>query len=201
MIRKFKTLEPNKQFNVLLLSYFAIPVLQSIVAIVGSFTDSLPYELQKFLNTKADWIAYGFMLCTLLVIIALLRIKEYSSNKKYMIGLTLLIVSSAISLIDDVVAIPYAIKLPLNILKVIIPFVGLILFMIGSPANRQVKLMAICSPIIKSIAASPLMFLLMSADIEDYQIYNIAFTGGIFAIQLAIFVIMLILISKQSSEQ
>ena len=102
---------------------------QPIVAIVGSFTDSLPYELQKFLNTKADWIAYGFMLCTLLVIIALLRIKEYSSNKKYMIGLTLLIVSSAISLIDDVVAIPYAIRLPLNILKVIIPFVGLIMIL------------------------------------------------------------------------
>lgn len=49
-----------------------------------------------------------FTLCSLLVIISLLRIKEYSTNRKYQIGLILMMAGVVISLMKVMVNIPSA---------------------------------------------------------------------------------------------
>lgn len=197
MERSFKTLEPRKQFMVLLLCYFAIPVLQGALAIVGSLSHHFPYSWQEFLNTKAEWIGAPLKICSLLVIIRLFMIKEYSVNKKYKIGLILLIAGMAISLLTNIVEIPSGMSFPFTLLEVLTPLVGLILFISASPVDRKTRIFVICTPFITTILAGIMMTSLLSVSTEHY---NFAFPAGMFLVEAVIFAVLFILSRKQSCE-
>ena len=151
MANTFKTLEPRKQFMALLLCYFAIPVLQGALTTLGGLHYYLPYAWQEFLATMAVWISSLFKVCTLLVLIAMFRIKEYSVNRRYQIGLVMLMVCVVITAITKVMSVRSGLNLPISIMEIVLTLIGLILFISASPLNRKVKVFVICTPFIISV--------------------------------------------------
>lgn len=191
MANTFKTWEPRKQFMALLLCYFAIPVLQGALTTLGGLSYYLPYAWQEFLATMAVWISSLFKVCTLLVLIAMFRIKEYSVNRRYQIGLILLMVYVVITAITSVRS---GVNLPISIMEIVLSLIGLILFISASPLNRKVKVFVICTPFIISVLCSIVLTSFMSV---QPQYYGVAIGAGIFLVQAAIFATLFILLRKR----
>ena len=194
MANTFKTWEPRKQFMALLLCYFAIPVLQGALTILGGLHYYLPYAWQEFLATMAVWISSLFKVCTLLVLIAMFRIKEYSVNRRYQIGLVMLMVYVVITAITKVMSVRSGLNLPISIMEIVLSLTGLILFISASPLNRKVKVFVICTPLIISVLCSIVMTSFMSV---QPQYYGVATGAGIFLVQAAIFATLFILLRKR----
>ena len=194
MANTFKTLEPRKQFMVLLLCYFAIPVLQGALTTLGGLHYYLPYAWQEFLATMAVWISSLFKVCTLLVLIAMFRIKEYSVNRRYQIGLVMLMVYVVITAITKVMSVRSGLNLPISIMEIVLSLTGLILFISASPLNRKVKVFVICTPFIISVLCS---IVITSFMFVQPQYYGVATGAGIFLVQAAIFATLLILLRKR----
>lgn len=80
MKHELKTTDPRRQFLTFLLCYFAIPVVKNIFAILQSGTHHLSYNWQRFFIENANIIDMLFGICTLFVLISLLKIKDYISS-------------------------------------------------------------------------------------------------------------------------
>ena len=195
MANTFKDWEPRKQFMTLLLCYFAIPVLQGAMALLGGFIHYLPYAWQEFLTTNAVWIGALFKACTLLVLVALFCIKVCGTNRKYKIGLVLLIADVIISLVTDAVGGASIPRFPLSIFKIALSLAGLILFISGSPVDRKVKIFVICTPFLVTLVYG--IVLLQSI---QSQHFNLATAGALFLLQSVVFVTLLFLLRKQTSD-
>ena len=89
MEQEIRTIEAGRKFILLLLCYYAIPVIQSALAVVNGIP-GVSYHWQRILNANADVIKVVFCLCTVLVLIMLIMIKEYNIDKRYKSGLLLM---------------------------------------------------------------------------------------------------------------
>ena len=90
MKHELTTTDPRRQFLTFLLCYFAIPVVKNIFAILQSGTHHLSYNWQRFFIENANIIDMLFGICTLFVLISLLKIKDYNIDKRYRAGLLMM---------------------------------------------------------------------------------------------------------------
>ena len=73
----------------LLLCHYAVPVLQSAWGVVNSMNDPSYYR-ERFLFRNGDIIKAILFVCHFLVPVMLFRIKEYNTDKRYKVGLLLM---------------------------------------------------------------------------------------------------------------
>ena len=98
MTQETKTIEPKRQFTVLLLCYYSLPVLQDAWNIANSVNNP-SYYWERFLLRNGDIIEAMFWVLFLFVPIMFFRIKEYNTDKRYKVGLLLMMlkpISSAL---------------------------------------------------------------------------------------------------------
>ncbi len=197
MEQEIRTIESGRKFILLLLCYYAIPVIQSALAVVNGIP-GVSYHWQRILNANADVIKVVFCLCTVLVLIMLIMIKEYNIDKRYKTGLLLMMANpiwatlKAFSPDTLSTGLPYQLA---GISATIITIVGVFIFINASPVDRKVNIFVKCSPFIPSILYFLIGFLLVKVPM---QYYNLTSSAGLFAIHLAVFITFFTLCRQRS---
>ena len=217
MKHELKTTDPRRQFLTLLLCYFAIPVVKNIFAILQSGTHHLSYNWQRFFIENANIIDTLFGICTLFVLISLLKIKDYNIDKTYRAGLLLMmapiIASTLMNLakiispetLSSVTLQHHSIYSNFILILHIIAIVGIFLFIDASPVDRKINVFIKCSPFIPSVLGTLLGFALFFESIES--LLNIGSTlylctlyyTGLFIVNLAVLGTLVVLLRKRSS--
>ena len=158
MTPDFKDLSPRKQFLTLLLAYFGIMLIQSILAVLGGLY-WFPY-FQNFLNSNAGIISIALSLLSLGILIKLYMEKEYGNGKNYRIGLAMMIAGGpGASIIKDIIKTvsenghlvneSYRVITFGSILSIVLTIafiVGVFMFINASPADRHLKVFVKCAP-------------------------------------------------------
>ena len=190
MVQERKNIEPRRQFLVLLLCYYALPVLESVWKCVN-LIDNPSYYWERFLFRNGDVITAMFTIFAFAVLITLLRIKEYNTDKRYKIGLLLMLANPICSVVTDLLQATSPESLSgfyyVALLGNIVAIVGIFLFINASPVDRKVNIFVKCTPFIPSVIISLLGFVLIIAPMQYY----------ILADNLALFVTLLLLLRKK----
>ena len=176
----------KKQFLLLLLSYFAIPTAQSALTFVRASN-------LAFIKAS-NWEHWLFFICTLLVLIMLYKIKENSIDKRYRTGLLLIIVGL---IAPKIIAIGLHVQLNqiLRILLMIVPIVGIFLFINASPVNKTVNIIVKCASFIPSVLY-PLWGIVV---VKTQMNFAIMYPFGLFAMEFAILISLVLLLRKELS--
>ena len=208
MILDFKDLSPRKQFLTLLLAYFGIILIKSILAVLGGLY-WFPY-FQNFLNSNAGIISIALSLLSLGILIKLYMGKEYGNGKNYSIGLAMMIAGGpGASIIKDIIKTvsenghlvneSYRVITFGSILSIVLTIafiVGVFMFINASPADRPLKVFVKCAPFAVSIIYSVLSYAVMPLASNYPQLVGIIYSSPLLLTNLAVFICALLLVRK-----
>ena len=197
-------LSPRKQFLTLLLAYFGIMLIQSILAVLGGLY-WFPY-FQNFLNSNAGIISIALSLLSLGILIKLYMGKEYGNGKNYRIGLAMMIAGGPIKDIIKTVSEnghlvneSYRVMTFGSILSIVLTIafvVGVFMFINASPADRPLKVFVKCAPFAVSIIYSVLSYAVMPLASNYPQLVSIICSSPLLLTNLAVFICALLLVRK-----
>ena len=201
MTQETKTIEPKRQFTVLLLCYYSLPVLQDAWNIANSVNNP-SYYWERFLFRNGDIIEAMFWVLFLFVPIMFFRIKEYNTDKRYKVGLLLMMLKPISSALIHILkrASPEILsgRLEYGVLLInIIAIVGLFLFINASPVDRKVNVFVKCTPFIPSVLLSLWGVILVKVPTQYYPYYNILSSIGSLAVYLALLITLVLLLRKK----
>jgi hypothetical protein len=202
MTQETKTIEPKRQFTVLLLCYYSLPVLQDAWNIANSVNNP-SYYWERFLFRNGDIIEAMFWVLFLFVPIMFFRIKEYNTDKRYKIGLLLMMLkpisSALIHILKRILPEILSGGLEYGLLLInIIAIVGLFLFINASPVDRKVNVFVKCTPFIPSVLLSLWGVILVIVPTQQYYpYYNSLSSIGSLAVDLALLITLVLLLRKK----
>jgi hypothetical protein len=202
MTQETKTIEPKRQFTVLLLCYYSLPVLQDAWNIANSINYPSNYW-ERFLFRNGDIIEAMFRVLFLYVPIMFFRIKEYNTDKRYKIGLLLMMLkpisSALIHILKRILPEILSGGLEYGVLLInIIAIVGLFLFINASPVDRKVNVFVKCTPFIPSVLLSLWGVILVIVPTQQYYpYYNSLSSIGSLAVDLALLITLVLLLRKK----
>jgi hypothetical protein len=202
MTQETKTIEPKRQFTVLLLCYYSLPVLQDAWNIANSVNNP-SYYWERFLFRNGDIIEAMFWVLFLFVPIMFFRIKEYNTDKRYKVGLLLMMLKPISSALIHILkrtspeilsgGLEYGVLL-INIIAI----VGLFLFINASPVDRKVNVFVKCTPFIPSVLLSLWGVILVIVPTQQYYpYYNSLSSIGSLAVDLALLITLVLLLRKK----
>jgi hypothetical protein len=202
MTQETKTIEPKRQFTVLLLCYYSLPVLQDAWNIANSINYPSNYW-ERFLFRNGDIIEAMFWVLFLFVPIMFFRIKEYNTDKRYKVGLLLMMLNPISSALIHILkrtspeilsgGLEYGVLL-INIIAI----VGLFLFINASPVDRKVNVFVKCTPFIPSVLLSLWGVILVIVPTQQYYpYYNSLSSIGSLAVDLALLITLVLLLRKK----
>jgi hypothetical protein len=202
MTQETKTIEPKRQFTVLLLCYYSLPVLQDAWNIANSINYPSNYW-ERFLFRNGDIIEAMFWVLFLFVPIMFFRIKEYNTDKRYKVGLLLMMLkpisSALIHILKRISPEILSGGLEYGVLLInIIAIVGLFLFINASPVDRKVNVFVKCTPFIPSVLLSLWGVILVIVPTQQYYpYYNSLSSIGSLAVDLALLITLVLLLRKK----
>ena len=202
MTQETKTFEPKRQFTVLLLCYYSLPVLQDAWNIANSINYPSNYW-ERFLFRNGDIIEAMFWVLFLFVPIMFFRIKEYNTDKRYKVGLLLMMLkpisSALIHILKRISPEILSGGLEYGLLLInIIAIVGLFLFINASPVDRKVNVFVKCTPFIPSVLLSLWGVILVIVPTQQYYpYYNILSSIGSLVVDLALLITLVLLLRKK----
>jgi hypothetical protein len=202
MTQETKTIEPKRQFTVLLLCYYSLPVLQDAWNIANSINYPSNYW-ERFLFRNGDIIEAMFWVLFLFVPIMFFGIKEYNTDKRYKIGLLLMMLkpisSALIHILKRILPEILSGGLEYGLLLInIIAIVGLFLFINASPVDRKVNVFVKCTPFIPSVLLSLWGVILVIVPTQQYYpYYNSLSSIGSLAVDLALLITLVLLLRKK----
>jgi len=201
MTQETKTIEPKRQFTVLLLCYYSLPVLQDAWNIANSVNNP-SYYWERFLFRNGDIIEAMFWVLFLFVPIMFFRIKEYNTDKRYKVGLLLMMLKPISSALIHILiktspeilsgGLEYGVLL-INIIAIM----GLFLFINASPVDRKVNVFVKCTPFIPSVLLSLWGVILVKVPTQYYPYYNILSSIVSLAVYLALLITLVLLLRKK----
>lgn len=199
MTQGTKTIEPRRQFIVLLVCYYAIPVIQIVWDIANSINNP-SYYWERFLFRNGDIIKAMIWVWQLFVPIMLFRIKEYNTDKRYRVGLLLMMLKPISSALIHLLKITSPeilsggfeyVVLSVNVVAI----VGLFLFINASPVSRKVNVFVKCTPFIPSVIPFSLWGVVLIK--APMQYYTLLSSIGALTVYLAILVTIVLLLRKK----
>ncbi len=142
----FKSLSARNQFLILVLCYFAVPVLSSIVYIFSTVNHFPGFE--EFLKSNSLSVNVFFRLLNILILVFLLVGKGYITDRKSRIGLLLIIIGQTLPLILMIIentaeTFFYTGRSLLYTSAGVMRIAGVVLFIFASTADRYLKVLLI----------------------------------------------------------
>jgi hypothetical protein len=144
-----------------------------------------------------------FWVLFLFVPIMFFRIKEYNTDKRYKVGLLLMMLkpisSALIHILKRILPEILSGGLEYGLLLInIIAIVGLFLFINASPVDRKVNVFVKCTPFIPSVLLSLWGVILVIVPTQQYYpYYNSLSSIGSLAVDLALLITLVLLLRKK----
>lgn len=188
----FKSLPARNQFLILVLFYFAVPVLSSIVYIFST-VNHFP-GFQEFLKSNSLSVNVFFRLLNILILVFLLAGKGYITYRKSRIGLLLIIIGQALPLLLMIIENTTGSYFNtgsslLYTSATIMRVAGVLLFIFSSASDRDLKILLISAMVVPGLLYTLLQVAVLRIP-GDFAIWN---SIGNFIINLGLLITACIL--------
>ena len=188
----FKSLPARNQFLILVLCYFAVPVLSSNVYIFST-VNHFP-GFQEFLKSNSLSVNVFFRLLNILILVFLLVGKGYITDRKSRIGLLLIIIGQALPLILMIIENTTGSYFNtgsslLYTSATIMRVAGVLLFIFSSASDRDLKILLISAMVVPGLLYTLLQVAVLRIP-GDFALWN---SIGNFIINLGLLITACIL--------